>query len=296
MDNLTTELNVPVRGEQFDRVCDIFWESLAPSNLGSDKIPYDKLADSLRYLAGRILTPELAEEAAHRIAGNLPNLRRGMRVVPWHIQRFYEWVPVQIMGVRKARNGRNEMGAMLSIKILAGTPCPMTILTWWSNRKCRHLSREFGFSCPPGKRQLLPPKYPYSDPAQLVQMRFSALVDPTKSDREPVLTEIEFPPALSEWNRGVIRRRFREEGVFDCPLSLPVTFGCHHCPMGYGLENESPCAAACHRYDYDERPCPVCGEEKALWDREIPANMCVNCHVRSVYGAETAPKPKEDDD
>ena len=282
-----------VRGDQFDRVCDIFWESLVPGNLGSDKIPYDKLVDSLRHLAGRVLTHELAEEAAHRIAGNLPRLRRGLKVVPWHVQRFYEWVPVQIMGTRKARNSKNEMGSLLTLKILAGTPCPMTILQWWSNRKCRHLSRDFGFSRPPGRRALHPPKFPYSDPAQLVQMRFLALVDPTKSEREPVLTDIEFTPSLSAWNRGVIDRRFRVD--FDCPLSLPVTFGCHQCPIGYGPENKKPCAAACHRYTFTQRLCPVCQDEEALWDQEIPANMCVNCFNLSVYKTEPTPKEKDDE-
>lgn len=294
MSNLITEYGQHLKGEQFDRVCLIFWESLAPSNTGSDKVPYDKLVDSLRYLAGRILTQDLAEEAAHRIAGNMPRLRRGLKVIPWNIQRFFEWVPVQIMGSRKARNSKREMGAMLTLKILAGTPCPMTILQWWSNRRCRYLSREFGFSRRPGKRALHPPKFPYSDPAQLVQMRFLGLVDPTKSDREPVITEIELTPSLSEWNRGVINRRFRVD--FECPLDLPVSFGCHHCTMGYGAENKPSCAAACHRFSYDERLCPVCNDAEALWDQEIPANMCVNCYNQGVYGAEPPAQEKKEDD
>lgn len=293
MANLITELHLIVRGEQFDRVCNIIWESLSVRNLGNEKIPYDKVVDSLRHLAGRVLTPELAEETAHRIAGNIPNLRRGRTVVPWHVQRFYEWVPVQIMTVRKARNSRNELGATLFVKILAGTPCPLTVMTWWSNRKCRSLSLEFGFSRISRRRQVLPPKYPYSDPAQLVQMRFLALVDPTRSEKEPVLTEIEFPPALHLWNRGVLQRRFRESGVFNCPLGLPLTFNCHQCPVGYGRENTKPCAAACHRYSYEEKPCPVCSNQDALWDKEIPANMCVNCYTMSVYGAGKPKSEKE---
>lgn len=258
-----------INGSNFDRLLAVVRDGLSGEANGQ------ALYDSLRHLINQPMTAQVIEETSHRLAGNMPRLRRRRAVSAWHVQRIYEWVPVQIMAARKQRNNRGELGSLLSFKFLAGTPCPLTVLQWWSLRKCRFIARYLGYSKPPPRNAKYPAKYPFTTPEQLVTLRFLALVDPIRSEKEPVFTSLEYPGSLQAWNRKQIRKRFRED--YLCPEGQPRSFPCHLCIRGY-----STCAAGTHRLDYVVKPCSTCGNEQAVWDKELSTKCCVNCYNTAV--------------
>jgi hypothetical protein len=236
------------------------------------------VAESVRYLVGARLTAAAVAELAHRLAGNRQRLRERRPVAPWAAQRWPEWVPVQILAVRRARDARDrDDGASLSFKIMAGTPCPIAVPQWWSLQRCRFLSRTFGFSRPMRRVSGMPPKYPYSVPEQLVNLRVEMLVDPEKSVREPYLDATRIVPSLAEWNREVLRRRFRVDPGYECPEGYPHDLPCHRCHVGY-----LRCPAATHRLDYERAPCPQCGRADAWWDPESRSGVCVRCTIKAA--------------
>lgn len=244
------------------------------------KVHYPTLEDSLRCLLDQRLTRELARETAHRIAGNVQRLRERRPVPPWVAQHDHEWVPVQVLAARPLRQERSrKMGSVLTMKILAGTPCPLTVTEWWSLRRCRLFSKDFGFSSQ-RNRESAASRRPFSAPEQLVQMRMYRLVDPALSREVPALTDVAFVDSMRDWNRAVLRRRFREG--FDCPLGMPRSFSCHRCHLGYAAENKRSCPAATHRLTYRRRVCEGCGES-AYHDKEIPYRGCVNCYLAEQY-------------
>jgi hypothetical protein len=279
--------NKVVRGEDFQRFVDICEEAVERFV----KKPHrPTLIDSLRHLAGVKLDEKLIADTAHRLMGNLHRIRYRRKVVPWHGQRFYEWVPVQVMAVRRAKNDRGEVGATLTLKFMAGSPCPLIVLQWWSMRRCRYVSRDFGFSRPVGPLAAHPARYPYVVPEQLVTLRFMGLIDPTKSIKEPVICEINSAPSTRKWNIAQLKRRIRDG--FQCPKRYPLDFECHHCPIGY-----VHCPAATHRLDYETKPCPKCNKDDAVWNPELPVNMCIDCYMSTyVYIPSTSKKDKYDDE
>jgi hypothetical protein len=259
-----------IQGADFDRLLCLIRETLPIVDFKG----MDALADSVQHLAGRILDRETLVETCHRLAGNLPRLVNRKSIVPWHNQRFFEWVPVQITGARLERRNK-DVGTTFTLRILAGTPAPMIVLLWWSLRRCRFYSAEFGFTRQrSSKLSASESKYTYADSRQLVTLRFLGLVDPEKSTREPVITSVEVPRSgpVSIWNREQLKRRFRVDEGYTCPMKFPVTFPCHLCIKGY-----LSCPAGTHRHDYKVRLCPVCKRPDALWDPDVPANKCVDC-------------------
>src|SRR5258708_1107526 len=67
-------VNKTPRGKKFDRLVSLFWECL-PGNLD-----VQKLEDSLRDLAGTLMTRELIRDVCWRMVGNLQRLRRNLAV------------------------------------------------------------------------------------------------------------------------------------------------------------------------------------------------------------------------
>jgi hypothetical protein len=266
-------LNKQVKGEEFQRFVDICVDALS---LQIKDVHRETVLDSVRYMAGDTFTLEAMNEVAHRLMGNIPRIRHRRVVSPWSVQRFYEWVPVQIIACRRSQNVQGEVGAMLTLKFMAGSPAPMVVLQWWSLRKCRYLSRDFGFSKPASHSASYPAPFPYAQPEQLVMLRFLALLDPARGETEPGFTVIDTMPSLRKWNRDQIKRRARIK--FKCPQNYPADFPCHRCPIGY-LE----CPAGTHRLTYVQKKCPKCSKKKAVWDLEIPAKMCIDCYMNTIY-------------
>lgn len=260
-------------GAEFERFVDVVDEGLEVRGLDRKT-----LVDSLRWMAGIPLDAQLLHDAAHRLAGNVHRLKRRRPVVPWQVQRFPEWVPIQLIAARPDRRNDRDPGATYTAKVLAGLACPRLVPVWWSLKQIRYMAPMFGFSRPlrPDSRRRAP--YPFASPAQLVSMRLEGLVDPKLSDREPAFAKFRFAPALDQWNRQKVKQRCRVDPGYGCPLGYPATFPCHHCAVGY-----ERCPAATHRKSYELRPCTVCDAAEAAFDPDQPGAACVDCTARAAY-------------
>ena len=253
-------------GPSFRRLIALIEETLPIA-----KLDHQTLEDSVRHLAGKRLTQELIQETSHRLAGNLPRLRRRRAVIPWNGQRVNEWVPVQFMACRPAKPNRKGPGVIYTLKILAGTPCPRTVLQRWSLKKCAYLASFMGYM---RSRRGVSALYPYSAPEQLVTLRLLAHIDRKASIQEPIITDYQATESLLNWNREQIKRRLaRYLPGYECPHGFAHDFPCHGCFFGY-----ESCSAATHPADYVLRRCPQCKEAKAPFDRDVSSEVCVVCY------------------
>jgi hypothetical protein len=195
-------------------------------------VPPEVMRESVRNLAGTLLTQKVVYDTAWRIAGNLQRLRGGIAVPPWTIQHEPEWVPVQILESERAGPDMHFV-----LRIMAGTPCPLKVHTRWSSQMCWMLARRAGYNARQG--------FPYSRPEELVNMRLLAVVDPARSRTSPVFAQYSFTEQLRRWNRMIIGYRFRREGSQEWPCPEGYTHACYECPIGYDR-----CPAGTHRHTF----------------------------------------------
>lgn len=239
------------------------------------------LQDTVRHLAGTSPSAETLKATAHRLCGNFRRLAAdGRAVPPWVVQKFREWVPVQIMNVRRQRLKSGKLGGVFEFRVLAGTPCPLTVRKWWSLGQCRYwATKHFGFSRPPGQSvQAKPAKYPFMTFEQLVGMRLYVLMEPELcGHQEPMFGQhVKVPPSVAAWNKELLRHRFRIDPGYGCPQEYPTVFPCHRCMHGY----LGTCPVGTHPYDYELKPCAQCGKDKAPFDPARGDAMCVNCYLK----------------
>ena len=240
------------------------------------QIDYDVLEDSLRHVAGTEIDARLLDDFCWRMAGNTRRLKQFRPVPPWHVQKLPEWVPVQIVSARRARNDRNDMGALMGFKVLAGTPCPRVVHKWWSLKMARYVSTDLGFTRQRGKE---PSRFPYSYPEQLVSLRHYVLIDPDECDKEPGFSQLAYSESMKEWNRDTVVARFRADADFHCQMGKSAEeLPCDRCPIGF-----EKCRAGTHRHDWVQKECTHCEKKDAWFDPEIVGNKCVECFVRDVY-------------
>ncbi len=226
--------------------------------------------ETLRPFAGAAFTQQSREALCYRLAGNLPRFRLGRPVHVWSVQRIEEWVPFQILSVLRERSG-GAMGVTVNFKALTGTPAGLRCQRWWSDKLCRYLSYDFGFS----KRSAVQ-RYPYSVPEQLVTMRLYGLVTPEECQDKLGFSEIRVPQSLKKWNSRQMKRRFRIDDGFTCPQGYAPSFPCQLCPIGY-----TTCPAGTHRLDYVDRVCKAC-KQLSSFDVDQEVGVCVNCHNLNV--------------
>lgn len=244
-------------------------------NCGIAKPDYETFRESVLYLAGEKLREPMVDVLAQRLAGNVLRLRHHIPVKPWTSQKHPEWVPVQAIAVQRVPDDRQGVSARLTLKILAGTPCPAVVRVKWSLKRCRVIAREIGFR-QYGVRKDDPPPFPYTVPEELTSMRWEMLVDPDQSDPDPFLTEIRYKPALQTWNKAQLKRRMRIG--FDCMAGHPLSFPCSQCVIGY-----LTCPAGTHRNNWRIRSCPECDEPEAFWDMDLCKSSCIRCYIRDLY-------------
>lgn len=266
---VTYEFNgVAPEKEQFVRLIELVRE-IVPGH-----VDYQVLEDSLRHLAGTQMDERVIDAVCWRIAGNVKRLK-DMRSVPkWHVQRFYEWVPVQIISCRRELNKAGNMGARFAFRILAGTTAGLTAYKWWSLRMVRYISRELGFTRPRGRYAA---SKPYSQPEQFVSLRMYALIDPKHCDKEPGFSQVTFAPALNDWNKETIECRFRIMPGFECMEGRSKSESCHTCPVGF-----LRCRAGTHKMDWTRGKCPGCGK-RDWFDPEVQTDLCIKCFVLAAY-------------
>ncbi len=225
-------------------------------------ISRDVLFESARQLAGIELTPNRALRFCWQLAGNLPRLRAGRAVVEWHNQEQDEWVPLQVIAADIRRNRKDEIGYELRFRVLAGTPCPLVLIRFWSKRFCYLLGRRVGFTAP---RQNMP----FTDGRQFVNLRLLGRIEAAKSSPQPTFFEVNCPPSCFDYNRALLRKRMHLE---PCPNGW--RHPCHRCAVGY-LE----CPAATHEQTYEERFCEGCSKP-AAFDPGATTPHCVSCTER----------------
>lgn len=234
--------------------------------LPADVTP-DSVFESVRYIAGQPVTDVLAYQVAWRLAGNIPRLREGKPVTPWSVQHEDEWVPVQVMRCFSARDSRDRAGHEFSFQVLAGTPCPMLIRSFWRSRVIRYVAYRVGFSSSWND-------YPFQRPEQLVGLRFLAYIQQALSRSLPEFHEIECPQSLVSWNREhVLRLRLRVKGQ-KCPQGW--RHECHRCAIGY-----EECPAGTHALNYTVGNCNQCGNANAPFDPEEHGLYCITCNQRN---------------
>lgn len=234
------------------------------------------LRESLLHLAGVVLTQDVLDETAWRLAGNIDRIKAWRPVMPWTRQVDFEYVPVQIVHARRTLEFHKH-GAEFSFQVLAGTSAGCTIVKTWTQRLCAALSRRLGFSNQRGG-------FPFLDVLQLVNLRMYVLVDPIKSARAPDFEEVWQedngktirPIACYNYNRKLLRMRVGRG--FPCPKNFDRELSpCHLCPVG-----QEECLMAVHDLSYVKKACPSC-EKDAWFDPAVPSRtVCVDCHHKSL--------------
>lgn len=224
---------------------------------------YDAVFESIRYLAGHKLETLEAYRLAWRLAGNVPTLRTGKAVLPWSVQQQDEWVPLEVTRSVLSKDHRGRPGYDFVFRVLAGSPCPLKIRTFWRSGVAQYVARRIGFSAPWGK-------YPFTRSTQLVGLRLLGKIEAELSHGRPEFHEIACPQSLVKWNRvNVLQLRLRVAGA-QCPRGWAHL--CHKCAIGY-----DQCPAATHYRTYQKDSCMGCGQADRLFDSEDPSPNCIDC-------------------
>jgi hypothetical protein len=242
------------------------------------KVDRGTLFQSIRHSVGQTLTPELLQEIAWRLAGNVPRLQRGQPVPPWNRQADEEFVPVQIFRVQKIRRFGN-VSVEWSARVLAGTSVGLTVHKTWSDKLCRAIAQRLGFGKPWQAGR-------YEDAVELFGLRFYVLIEPKLCGTSPGFETIWYddaeekirPGSFYDYNRTIIRMRQRPDDFFPCPQGLPHSLPCRLCVFG-----QDQCPAATHGRTYTQRRCDSCERDDAYFDPTFPTRvLCVECHQRHM--------------
>lgn len=216
--------------------------------------------DSIRALAGTILTSPAAGQLAWRLAGNVDRLIDGIPVLPWTRQIADELVPVCVENVRPYFR-KNNSGQLLECRALAGTPCPMSFTQFLSDGNCRAISRALGFSAPWGH-------YPYSTAVQFVNLLFFAHVEAARSGETPYFSKVSASGSMVKANRQLLEVRCR---AVPCPQGYDHP--CANCPVGHDV-----CEYGVHAQTYEPRYCENCKID-GFFDPADNGIMCVRCRA-----------------
>jgi len=272
-DVLTPHENGICEGDDFEILVDDIKEQL-PSTIIREVI-----RDSVIDLAGERLRPELLTETAWRLAGNVKRMSKHRKAVtPWNRQSVPEWVPVQVLEVRRRMGPKGRAGWMFTFQVLAGLSCPEKLTAFWTPRFCAFISKRLGFrKRRPSGNETRPVTGLYSHPIELVTMRLLVLIDPDLSAKEPKFEKTHMSPALLDWNKEQLKYRDRILPKCKCPKSYPTSKPCYRCHVGY-----SNCRAGTHRLDYAFAYCEHCGTDKAPFDDDISRDRCLACYEQQI--------------
>lgn len=254
-------LDQAINGELLDRLV-VSLRSELPAGATRDAI-----FESVRYLAGQTMNRVLGYQVAWRLAGNLPALREGRAVGPWTVQQVDEWVPVQVTRCFTAKNRHGKLGYEYSFRVMAGTPCPLTIRAFWNKKMVKYVAARLGFSRRSGS-------YPFSKAEQLVGLRVLVKIDAARSRGTPEFHDINCPDSMVHWNRNHVLKLRLRVGTNRCPNGWG--HACHRCAVGYQV-----CPAATHRLNYETGLCQQCNNSQAIFDPEEQSVFCINCTFRS---------------
>ena len=232
-----------------------------------DSVSQPAVFDSIRALAGIKITKHIAADLAWRLAGNIERLKDGQPVLPWTRQLEDELVPVNVEHVRPYKR-KNTPGYMFDCRALAGSPCPMSFMQFFSNNSCRAIAQTLGFSAPWGA-------YPYTTAMHFVNLLFFAHVEAAKSRELPFFAKVSVSSSMFKENRARIEVRTRAR---PCPDQYEHS--CVHCWLGY-----DQCEFATHPRTYVTRPCDACRSD-GFFDPNDRGVLCMRCRHSATQPVE----------
>lgn len=235
-------------------------------------VSHDAVFESLRHLAGEVLTERSGTLTAWRLAANLGLLRKSQAVCPWTRQSQDEWVPILFLSCRPERTRYGRVAWAFTAAIVGGTPCGMTVTISLTGSACVLVARRAGYSRHGGK-------FVYRNHADLVGLRFVARILAARSQTAPYIGEIHCPPTFVQWNRKTVLGLRCRQGQ-KCPNAW--SHPCHLCAVGY-----ETCPAATHYRTYIQQMCPRCGREDAVADPDRLVGVCLACELQQVMQGDT---------
>jgi hypothetical protein len=249
-----------IEGDAFRAFTDDLWAMLKPL-----KIDRATVVDSCRYLLGSILDPDDLAVLSWRMAGNVARLKSGRAAVPWTFQDGPEWVPLQVVSCRPARDYKHRRGASVAIRPLAGTSCPNVFEQFWTGEQCSlFAATAMGFDSRRGAGY-------DRDPRSLTRLRFYGLFTPDSCrNGKPRASEFRGTSSTFAYNRPLIDVRVR---LALCPRGYDHP--CGACPVGYSGPDSCPYSVHPEPWEYDT--CDHCGEEERPFDLSLSRSACVIC-------------------
>jgi phage FluMu protein Com len=288
-EKLSSHVLQPYDGKQL--VGDAFNDFVSVVHTAMPKVPYSTLFKSIQHLAGTLITPDIVEELAARLAGNQQYLRKGIVIPPYTRQLFPEWAAVQVwnverklrvgyLGDKKDNNKVYKRKVEVELRVLTGQAAGHNFKQTWPESSFFHrkTKAKLGFSsCDKrlwNRYFVGENNYPLSDIRQLVKLRFFVYMDPEKSKAgEAFYEEMDCTDAMRKWNRALMKRRERQN--FQCPKGYDLSLvPCHTCEVGFDL-----CLAGCHSVTYIKKSCPRCKQIANFANHE--AEWCVDCVAKT---------------
>lgn len=233
----------------------------------------ETLRESVSLLAGDMLTEDLLRKLARRIAGNMHRLKLRVAAVPWRMQPFDEWCPVQVTSVRPGRNRRSKRCWFMTLRVLAGCPASEEISHRYTWDAADVLSPRWGFSDAYGD-------LPLHDGTEFVGLRNFVFIPRGYTAED--YTRLEFADLREDYgsvlafNRRLLRARNRNSSQFTCPFNLSTSLLCHQCSAGWDV-----CEAAVRPKTLVEKRCRNC-KKLGPCDPDARGGWCVNCVRREA--------------
>lgn len=234
--------------------------------------------ESVKGLLKKELTPELLQNVTWRLAGNLDQLFHQQAVPEWNGQKAFEWVPAQVCEVQLTRRF-GKLVNLLTFQSLGGTVVPLKIVQTWSIKKTNYLAvyrNQSGLGFGFGRSRINSRGEQqnsglYRNLSQFYGMRCFLLIDPARSQTEPIAVEIGHSGASMAYNRQLIQGRDRSQT--PCLKGLPKALECFACP--YGVDR---CVLATHTATYRKGTCPRCSQLGFFDPLEIEhPDLCLTC-------------------
>ena len=234
--------------------------------------------NSVKGLLKKTLTEKLLFDTCWRLAGNMSTLLSQTPVPVWTRQVEFEWVPVEICEAAVVKRHQRTQ-SMFVFQSLAGTIVPLKMVQHWSFKKTRYLASytdEKGYGFGFGRHRMnrrgeKMGRRLYYDVRQFYGLQCLLLLDPTRSQGDPVAVEIGHTGAMSQHNRILTSRRDRLEN--PCLKGFDDSHECYSCP--YGTDQ---CEIATHPLTYVVGVCPRCSVKGFFDPAEVDhPGICVKC-------------------
>ena len=217
-----------------------------------------------------VVTKDDIKLFAWRMAANVETLSCKTPVIPWVLQKYPEWMALQVVDYKLVRNAKGLTVSEYTFRVLSGTAAGMLVKKRLTRKACRMLARQIGF--PSRRKQRSKKSVPrYKEFGDLVGCRLLGLFDAEHSVNTPGFWHMSCTGGMKTYNRKLLKDRTRKF-AFKCPMDY--THPCNKCPIGY-----DQCPVATHPRTYELQHCDECGEEN-WFDTKLSGDMCVSCMTK----------------